>query len=152
MWAPPWGHMERQEMEVELETKMETEMENWNGNSCTVVSNHWTSVGLNALMHPIGYFWAWSGIFPQVSRGQRSHAYLISCNKIDWKSTYFEQKPNSQPLLKHTETELYNLWWPWSSFCYSLLNMHVTFDLWLDETSLRSKQYAEWACLASSLH
>ena len=34
------GHMEKQE--IEMETEMEMEMENWNGNSCTVVSNHWT--------------------------------------------------------------------------------------------------------------
>ena len=32
--------MEKQEME--METEIETEMENWNGNSCTVVPNHWT--------------------------------------------------------------------------------------------------------------
>ena len=28
------------EMKMEMEQKWKTEMENWNGNSCTVVSNH----------------------------------------------------------------------------------------------------------------
>ena len=32
--------MEKQEMEMETEM----EMENWNGNSCKVVSNHWTGL------------------------------------------------------------------------------------------------------------
>jgi len=32
--------MEKQEMEME----MEMEMEDWNGNSCMVVSNHWTGL------------------------------------------------------------------------------------------------------------
>ena len=40
------GHMEKQEM------KMETEMENGNGNSCTVVSNHWTGL-LDSLKLPL---------------------------------------------------------------------------------------------------
>ena len=40
------GHMEKQKMETEMETEMEAEieMENWNGNSCMVVSNHWTGL------------------------------------------------------------------------------------------------------------
>ena len=32
------------EMETEMEMEMKTEMENWNGNSCPVVSNHWTGL------------------------------------------------------------------------------------------------------------
>jgi len=50
-----------------------------------VVSNYWTrltqttsfSVGqkLNMLIQPITS-WAWPGLFPPVSRGQRSHTYL----------------------------------------------------------------------------
>jgi len=63
-------------------------MDNWNGNSCMVVSNHWTGltqttsfgVGqkLNIFIQPINCSRAWSGIFPRVSGGQR---YLISCNE-----------------------------------------------------------------------
>jgi len=81
--------MEKQEME--METEMETQMENRNGNSCMVVSNHWTgltqttsfSVGqkLNVLTQSINCSQTWSGILPRVSRGQKSHAYVITCNE-----------------------------------------------------------------------
>jgi len=35
-----------------METEMETEMENWNGNTCTVVSNYWTGL-LDVPMLPL---------------------------------------------------------------------------------------------------
>ena len=56
-------HMEKQEME--METEMETEMENWNGNSCMVVSNHWT--GLLDLP-----------ILPLLVRAEAKRAYYLS--------------------------------------------------------------------------
>ena len=88
VYAGANGHMVKKQ-EMEMETEMETE--NWNRNSCMVVSNHWTGltqttsfgVGqkLNIFIQPINCSRAWSGIFPRVSGGQRSRAYLISCNE-----------------------------------------------------------------------
>ena len=74
-------------------------------NSCMIVSNHWTGLTnlqtpsfrtkLNVLIQPITCSWAWSGILPRVSRGQRSCAYLVSCNEKIRRAltTHFEQKP-----------------------------------------------------------
>jgi len=132
----PNGHMEKQEME--METEMETEMENWNGNSCTVVSNHWTeltqtptfSVGqkLNLLIQPITCSWAWSGILPRVSRGQRSHASLISCDVEEHLHDLFWTETNSQPWLKHIEQNCHQLW-PWSLFvkAYQICTWPLTY-------------------------
>ena len=92
-------------------------------NSCMVVSNHWTgltqttsfSVGqkLNVLIQFITCSWAWSGIFPWVSRGQRSSAYLISCNE---KEHIFGTEPIPSLDWSIMETELCHQLLPWSSF------------------------------------
>ena len=53
--------MEKQEMEMEIET----EMENWNGNSCMLVSNHWTG--------PLDL-----PILPLLVRAEAKRAYYLS--------------------------------------------------------------------------
>jgi len=83
--------MEKQEME--METEMEMEVENWNGNSCTLVLNHWTGL-LDLPILPLlvraeakcAYYLylslgQMSFLESDVGIGQRSHAYLISFNK-----------------------------------------------------------------------
>ena len=121
------GHVEKQEME----------MENWIGNSCTVVD--WThpnpsfSVGqkLNVLIQPITCSWAWSGILPGVSRGQRSCAYLISCNeKIRRALTRHILNRNQYPaLIEAYRTELCHQLRPWSLFvkAYQICTWPLTY-------------------------
>ena len=86
--------MEKQEteteMEMEMETEMEIEMEDLNGNSCTIVSNHWNGL-LNLPILPLlvraeakrAYYLLLS-LVRCLSLSQyrsRSCAYLISFNK-----------------------------------------------------------------------
>ena len=94
-------------------------------NSCTVVSNTgldssklpvYVGQKLNMLIQPITCSWAWSGILPRVSRGQRSRAYLISCNeKLRRALTWLILNRNQFPaLIEAYRTELCHQLQPWS--------------------------------------